>query len=154
MVRGRERRASPILREVLRWQATEVAELLETSVASVDSALQRARATLAARDVDAVQSPTVDADQRALLARYVDTFERWYRRRPTAAPRSARTPRRAGGLRAVRPADHRNVRRPDRRDHNFLDTDLFAAFGLPTQLATGHGPHDQKWLGSSHHRVG
>ncbi len=37
--------------------------------------------------------------------------------------------------------------------HNFLDTDLFAAFGLPTQLATGHGPHDQKWLGSSRHRV-
>ncbi|PZS39216.1 MAG: RNA polymerase subunit sigma-70 [Pseudonocardiales bacterium] len=70
-------RAVLILREVLRWQATEVAELLETSVASVNSALQRARATLAERDVDAVGSATVDADQRALLARYVDAFERY-----------------------------------------------------------------------------
>ncbi|MGH3989819.1 MAG: sigma-70 family RNA polymerase sigma factor, partial [Pseudonocardiaceae bacterium] len=71
-------RAVLILREVLRWQATEVAELLETSVASVNSALQRARATLAARDIsDAGASPAVDADQRALLARYVDAFERY-----------------------------------------------------------------------------
>jgi RNA polymerase sigma-70 factor (ECF subfamily) len=70
-------RAVLILREVLRWQATEVAELLETSVASVNSALQRARTTLAARDVDALRPSTVSADQRALLARYVDAFERY-----------------------------------------------------------------------------
>ncbi len=72
-------RAVLILREVLRWQATEVAELLETSVASVNSALQRARATLAARQVDLDTAPPrpVDADQQALLARYVDAFERY-----------------------------------------------------------------------------
>jgi RNA polymerase sigma-70 factor, ECF subfamily len=69
-------RAVLILREVLRWQAAEVAELLDTSVASVNSALQRARATLAQRDID-VTPPRVDAEQEALLARYVDAFERY-----------------------------------------------------------------------------
>ncbi len=69
-------RAVLILREVLRWHADEVAELLETSVASVTSALQRARATLAS-GVAANPAPPVDADQQALLARYVDAFERY-----------------------------------------------------------------------------
>jgi RNA polymerase sigma-70 factor (ECF subfamily) len=71
-----KQRAVLILREVLRWKATEVAQLLETSVASVNSALQRARATLEATDVDALSEP-VDEEQRALLARYVDAFERY-----------------------------------------------------------------------------
>ncbi len=71
-------RAVLILREVLRWQATEVAELLDTSVASVNSALQRARATLADRAIDADDAGgPVDADQEELLARYVDAFERY-----------------------------------------------------------------------------
>lgn len=71
-------RAVLILREVLQWQASEVAELLETTVASVNSALQRARATLAARHVDVTDAPEpLDDEQRALLARYVDAFERY-----------------------------------------------------------------------------
>src|SRR5919199_88177 len=66
-------RAVLILCEVLRWKASEVAELLETSVASVNSALQRARATLDAADVhDAAAGGDVD---RALLDRYVAAFE-------------------------------------------------------------------------------
>ncbi len=68
-------RAVLILREVLRWQATEVAELLDTSVASVNSALQRARATLAGLDLDGPTPPPSDPEQQALLARYVAAFE-------------------------------------------------------------------------------
>ncbi len=70
-------RAVLILREVLRWQAAEVAELLDTSVASVNSALQRARATLSARGTDEPVPEVASGDQRALLARYVDAFERY-----------------------------------------------------------------------------
>ena len=71
-------RAVLILREVLRWKATEVAELLETSVPSVNSALQRARSALAASDVTAAgPARPMDEAQRALLARYVDAFERY-----------------------------------------------------------------------------
>jgi RNA polymerase sigma-70 factor, ECF subfamily len=69
-------RAVLILCEVLRWQASEVAELLDTSVASVNSALQRARATLAARETSSRLEP-IDAEQKELLAKYVDAFERY-----------------------------------------------------------------------------
>jgi RNA polymerase sigma-70 factor, ECF subfamily len=71
-------RAVLILREVLRWRAEEVAELLETTVASVNSALQRARATLAASDVDPTAPvEPMDDEKQALLARYVEAFERY-----------------------------------------------------------------------------
>jgi RNA polymerase sigma-70 factor, ECF subfamily len=69
-------RAALILCEVLRWQASEVAELLDTSVPAVNSALQRARATLAT--VDPGPPPgDLDDEQRELLGRYVDAFERY-----------------------------------------------------------------------------
>jgi RNA polymerase sigma-70 factor (ECF subfamily) len=66
-----------LLRDVLRWQASEVAELLDTSVASVNSALQRARATLGERDLSGARVDAVDDQQRDLLDRYVDAFERY-----------------------------------------------------------------------------
>jgi len=71
-------RAALILCEVLRWKATEVAELLDTSVASVNSALQRARSMLAAGNVTTADpAPALDEADRALLARYVEAFERY-----------------------------------------------------------------------------
>jgi RNA polymerase sigma-70 factor, ECF subfamily len=71
-------RAVLILCEVLRWKAAEVAELLDTSVASVNSALQRARATLEASDVSAADPPAeVDEADAEMLARYVEAFERY-----------------------------------------------------------------------------
>jgi RNA polymerase sigma-70 factor (ECF subfamily) len=71
-------RAVLILFEVLRWKASEVAELLDTSVASVNSALQRARATLEASNATAADTPpSVDGADAALLARYVEAFERY-----------------------------------------------------------------------------
>src|SRR4029077_18747609 len=71
-------RAVLILCEVLKWKASEVAQLLETSVASVNSALQRARATLEQAGVSSTDVvPTMDEAQRDLLTRYVDAFERY-----------------------------------------------------------------------------
>ncbi len=71
-------RAVLILCEVLRWKATEAAELLDTSVASVNSALQRARATLEASGARSTDPPpAMDQSQRELLSRYVEAFERY-----------------------------------------------------------------------------
>ncbi|UQA95056.1 sigma-70 family RNA polymerase sigma factor [Streptomyces halobius] len=72
-------RAVLILREVLSWSANEVAELLGSSVAAVNSALQRARATLAesGEAAEPEPAPPLDHEQKALLKRYVDAFERF-----------------------------------------------------------------------------
>jgi RNA polymerase sigma-70 factor (ECF subfamily) len=71
-------RAVLVLREVLRWEASEVAELLDTSVASVNSSLQRARATLAQIKVSTSDPlPQMNEADRAMLERYVAAFERY-----------------------------------------------------------------------------
>ena len=72
-------RAAVLLFDVLALQASEVAELLDTSVAAVNSSLQRARAHLAKLDPEVEQDapPLDDARKRALLAEYVDAFERY-----------------------------------------------------------------------------
>ncbi len=69
-------RATLILCEVLRWQAAEAAELLDTTVAAVNSALQRARATLGSAAAMEPHPELSEAD-REMLARYVDAFERY-----------------------------------------------------------------------------
>ncbi|MFI8289064.1 sigma-70 family RNA polymerase sigma factor [Streptomyces sp. ms191] len=71
-----KQRAVLILREVLAWKASEVAELLGSTVASVNSALQRARATLAEHEPTASDTvDPLDEDQKELLERYVAAFE-------------------------------------------------------------------------------
>jgi RNA polymerase sigma-70 factor, ECF subfamily len=73
-------RAVLLLREVLGWSAKEVAELLDTSVPSVNSALQRARSTLRtrlpARRLDWTSATQPTEDERAVLRRFMEAFER------------------------------------------------------------------------------
>ena len=175
-------RAVLILREVLRWQAAEVAELLDTTVASVNSALQRARATLAGRDLSGPPAAEVmSPQQQKLLELYVEAFEKYditslvallhddavmtmppynfWLQGPTEMSRfflgqgigcqgsrllataangqaafGSYKPDPDGGwtpwaVQVIDVAGGRIV-----GHHNFLDTDLFAFFGLPARL--------------------
>jgi len=70
-------RAVLVLREVLGFHADEVADLLDTTVASVNSALQRARATMAEVGGTPESWPSLDAEGQELVDRYVDAFERY-----------------------------------------------------------------------------
>jgi RNA polymerase sigma-70 factor, ECF subfamily len=173
-------RAVLILREVLHWRAAEVAELLGTTVASVNSALQRARATLDAAETVGDEAQ-LDADDRELVDRYVDSFLRFDIDRLVALLRddasfsmppldlwiqgpdevrrwllgpgmkcrgSRLLPTRANGCPAL--AQYRvdpeggfaawslQVLEVKRREivaiHNYLNTELLPAFGLPLHL--------------------
>jgi RNA polymerase sigma-70 factor (ECF subfamily) len=72
---GRQR-AVLILRDVLGWTSAEVADLLESTVASVNSALQRARATIENELPARTAAPPGRTTQRDLLQRYVDAWQR------------------------------------------------------------------------------
>ena len=178
-------RAVLILREVLCWQASEVAELLDTTVVSVNSALQRARATLAGRQrdgEDAGGAASMGEADKALLTRYVEAFEAydidrlvtllhedasismpplalwlrgradlrgWYLGTGIGCRGSRLVPVEANGSPAF--GQYRASGPGGRHEpwsiqvlelsggriahvHHFLDTSLFARFGLPTYL--------------------
>ena len=145
-----KQRAALILCEVLHWQASEVAELLETSVASVNSALQRARATLAADGTpprDRLQP--LDDENRALLDRYVAAFQDYDMRGADDADPGGRDPVDAA-VRSVAPWPRRHphlvVRSRDRLPWLAARADL-AANGAPAygQYKPAEGGGYEPW---------
>jgi RNA polymerase sigma-70 factor, ECF subfamily len=97
-------RAVLLLRDVLGWKAAEAAELLDTTVASVNSSLQRARSSLANGGPSSTNpGPPREMTQRQVLARYIDAFERYDLAGLCCIIREeARRPSRATGARSGR----------------------------------------------------
>ena len=150
-----KQRAVLILREVLRWRASEVAELLETSPASVNSALQRARATLQTRETSASGlSPTNGSASAQLLTRYVDAFEHYDMEALVSVLREdARANH--GALRRARSAKGERSRHEEARTANGTRSASLVGAGTPRRgVLHGHPRRGDRDRGAAFHRGG